>query len=386
MSLSDRINDVLNPNENYHVKNTLSSYANYEIMKVNICRTPVEKVLLEALTFLNSKFKQFTKSYTYDKIFHLYAIFECKNPENGEIVYIRTEKNPRVVFQTSSDLDLKTKDHYDLDLWKLSKNNPITVEDLILETKKLMGSKFDQYNPVDNNCQSYILSLIEAFFRCIKINYVPDAIKRYIYLNVSKALNKNSFAGILATKITDLGRFFNKLIGKGMKSSIKYALSDDDIKKFFKNKIKIIKYSDLDGMNIKDLLEPYKRCIILLELEDINLGHWCILKFNDKTKSITFFDSYGYFPENELKYSSDKMKRINKPTKLIKILYNQPYQVEYNNHRLQQGESNTCGKYCCVFGKMNMTVDEFNKMIRTQSEKENLTNDQVICKIFDEMN
>lgn len=384
MSLSDRINDVLNPNENYHVKNTLSSYANYEITKVNICRTPVQSILLDALTFLNKDFKNFTKSYTYDMIFHLYAIFECKNPENNNIVYIRTEKNPRVVFQTSDDLNLKTDDHYEIDLWKLSKNNPVTVGDLILETKRLMGSKFDQYNPVDNNCQSYILSLIEAFFRCINISYVPDAIKKYIYLDVSKALKKNSFAGILATKITDLGRFFNKWIGKGKESSVNYSLSNYDIKKFFKNKVKIIKYSDLDDMNIKDLLEPYHNCIILFELQDYNIGHWTLLNYNPKRKMITFFDSYGYFPENELSHEANKMKHINTPTKLLKILYEQPHKIEYNDHRLQQTGS-TCGKWCCVYAKSNMNVDNFHKMIRKKCKEEKLTNDELICKMFDEM-
>jgi hypothetical protein len=61
MSITDRINDIINPNDNYHVRNTLSSYQDYDVIRMNICRVPVEKILLQALSFLNKDFNDFTK-------------------------------------------------------------------------------------------------------------------------------------------------------------------------------------------------------------------------------------------------------------------------------------------------------------------------------------
>jgi hypothetical protein len=268
----------------------------------------------------------------------------------------------------------------------------VTLGELIRKTKEIMGPNYDKYNAVDNNCQVYILSIVDAFFRLMNISTTPEVYKRYIYLDVSKALQKNSFAGKLAEKITDIGRVLNKIIGRGKdknrninESSTDYSLSDSDIKDFFNNKIKIIKYSDLDNMDLNDLLKPYGRCIILYELEDYQRGHWCLLKYNKKHNMIQYFDSYGIFPENELKYQHPKLRQINKPTKLLKILYNQPYKIEYNNHRLQSTKPgiNTCGKWDCVFAQTDMTVDEFAEYIHKLTDKYNISNDELICKLYD---
>lgn len=384
MSIKDKINDLINPEDNYHVKNTLSSYSDYDVIRMNICRKPVMKILLQILALLDKGFRDFTKNgpYYYDQIFHLYAVFECRNPETNDMVYIRTEKDPRVIFKISDSLDLDTEDHLNIDFYKMTKDN-IKLGELILKTKENMGKNFDEYNPVSNNCQFYILELVNSFFQLINFPSGSQAYKRYIFTDVSKALKKNSFTGKLATKITDIGRIFNKLIGKGKETGVDYSLSDGDIKKFFKNKIKIIKYSDLDDIKLEDLFDKYNKCIILYELEDINNGHWTLLKFDDKNKTVQYFDSFGLFPESELRYMNPKLIEINRPSKLLKILDEQPYRIEYNDHKLQDFKTSTCGKWCCIFGKSNMSIDEFANYIKKNAELNNLTNDEYISKIYD---
>ena len=45
---------------------------------------------------------------------------------------------------------------------------------------------------------------------------------------------------------------------------LEYSLSDLDIKEFFKNKINVIKFSELpDYKSMDDVIGKYKRCIIL---------------------------------------------------------------------------------------------------------------------------
>ena len=213
MSIKEKLTDFINPDENnYQVKNALSQYANYKLMRMNICRTPVEKILLDILTTINKDFNKFTKSYSYDSIFHLYAIFEVEEPETKKKYYLRTEKNPRIQWKTSETLDLKTQDHYDIDLYKLGS---VEFQDMLLNTKQIMGNEYLKYHPVDNNCQVYIYSLLRGFFKSINISHVPDAYKNYIYLDVSKALKKTSLSAKLAHGVTQLGTRINALIGKG---------------------------------------------------------------------------------------------------------------------------------------------------------------------------
>lgn len=393
MSITERIEDAFT-GSNHHVKNALSNFYDYELVQMNICRKPVEKILLQIIKLFNSSFKKFNERYSYDEIFHLYAIFEIKSPDGNETVFIRTEKNPRIVFQTSDSLDLDTEDHYDIKLNKLGK---VKFGDMIVKCKSIMGDSYDKYNAVDNNCQVYILKLLEAFFKCINISNVPSVYVNYIYLDVSKALKKTSFAAKLAEKVTNAGRFFNALLGKGksrnkseyrkdLQNELSYELSDDDINDFFDGKINIVKYQDLKNKNIDDLLKPYNNCIILWELDGLNSGHWTILC--NKGNKVCFFDSYGHTPENELKYKQPEAKYLDQPYGLLlKILYEQPDEVEYNNYRFQHVSDfiNTCGKWCCVFGKLNYDVDGFRDMIYSKCKELRLHPDELICYIYDKL-
>jgi hypothetical protein len=172
---------------------------------------------------------------------------------------------------------------------------------------------------------------------------------------------------------------------------IKQSLSDDDIRNFFKSKIKIVKYSDLKDMqSIDDLLEPHMRCIILFEISAINSGHWTLLQqcYDTKKKKpyILFFDSYGYSPENEISVISPEFRKYSDQERgyLLKLLYEQPQEVHYNNYRLQKIKKNinTCGKYCCVKGKYPFIDEhEFQRLLRsTQFEP-----DYLICLLYERL-
>ena len=169
---------------------------------------------------------------------------------------------------------------------------------------------------------------------------------------------------------------------------LKQSLSDDDIRNFFNDKIKIVKYSELQNMeSIDELLEPYLRCIILFEITGFNNGHWTLLQqcYDTKNKKpyILFFDSYGYSPENEISIIPIQFKRESNQERgyLLKLLYNQPQEIHYNNYRLQKIKKgiNTCGKYCCVKGKYPF-VDEhdFEKILRSTD----LDPDYLICLLY----
>jgi hypothetical protein len=176
----------------------------------------------------------------------------------------------------------------------------------------------------------------------------------------------------------------------GLKQLMKQSLSDDDIFNFFDNKVRIIKYSELQDINhIDDIIKPFGFCIILFELLDINNGHWTLLQkcYKNKKPYILFFDSYGYKPENELNYAvSNKLLDITDQDRgyLLRLLYNQPLDVHYNQYRLQkiQTNINTCGKYCCVKGCFpDVNEDEFAELLRST----NYTPDELICLLYEKL-
>lgn len=169
---------------------------------------------------------------------------------------------------------------------------------------------------------------------------------------------------------------------------IDYSLSDEDIRTFFKNKIKIVKYSEIKNMkHIDELLEPYQRCIILFEISGLNTGHWTLLQqcYDLKTDKpyILFMDSYGYIPENEISVIDKSFRKYSNQEHgfLFKLFDKQPQEIRYNQYHLQKLARgvNTCGKYCCVKGLYPfMSEDEFARLLNSAK----MDRDKLISLIF----
>ena len=91
---------------------------------------------------------------------------------------------------------------------------------------------------------------------------------------------------------------------------MKKFLSNKDFNKYLNGASdKVVKYADLDQFeSVYDLLpEKHDFRIILIE-QRLNVGHWTLILRCDKM--ITFFDSYGYGPIQNLNFISKKMNKI----------------------------------------------------------------------------
>lgn len=342
------------------------------IKRIRICRKPVEEILLKIIKTINNNFNEYIKAKGYDYLCHLWMIIET---EEGN--YYKTEKSPRIVWKKLESLDDDYKDYFDIQIYKLG---DISIKEMLDNTEEIMGKKYDEYNYINNNCQVYIYELNRAIFKKFKLE-VPDAIKRYIYTPIDNVIKKNGLTSKLVNATTDIGRRVNSLIGKNMSDiyNIDYPLSDEDIKKYFDDKCKILKYNEIDNFKIKEN-EPL---FILYELKSNNNGHWiCINKFNNE---IYYFDSYGSYPENELKHQSQNaiINNLNPKNKVLKWLLEQPEKINYNNYEYQK-EGNTCGKWCCVFSKLKLNIDNFNKLIKYNKPKE-MSNDEYINILFEKL-
>ena len=147
-------------------------------------------------------------------------------------------------------------------------------------------------------------------------------------------------------------------------------LSDADIRNYLGGHTLVMKYNELDQYpDIDALLQPYNNAIILLEVKE-SFGHWvCIKRTGDV---ISFFDSYGGFPDSQKRYVSKKFLEESgqKYNKICELLDQASYQytVEFSDYGLQDisnHELATCGHWCCVFVKSGLTVEPFYEYIKS---------------------
>ena len=140
-------------------------------------------------------------------------------------------------------------------------------------------------------------------------------------------------------------------------------------------KSKVLTYNELTNYDTLDNLFDNKDVIYLLYESRKNFGHWCCLMKKDNG-NIEFFDSYGIFPDQELKWTNKTFREKNNMIlpHLTALLYNCPYQIEYNNHKLQKQEPdvNTCGKWCLLraLSKDICNIDKFASFFKNNKHFE----------------
>jgi hypothetical protein len=161
-----------------------------------------------------------------------------------------------------------------------------------------------------------------------------------------------------------------------------HALSNSEIEKALNNDVNIIKYSDIDKYkNIIDLFNGHKYVVILWDYqkEPSIFGHWtCLHYVGDNV--LSYFDSYGYKPE-ELRtyipkfYKKQHYPSINYLNKLLRNeMINNKRKIIYNHHKLQKLKTGieTCGHWC-IYRCLRSDLDEnqFYKLFKGVSNKDN---------------
>ena len=138
---------------------------------------------------------------------------------------------------------------------------------------------------------------------------------------------------------------------KFLKQIKSYSFSDEDMMKLVEGKANLVTYPQIKKYKSLDqLLGKYRACIILY-LQEKDYGHWCcIFQREDDPKIINFYDPYGYFPDDELKFNKEaKNKQLGQGEPYLSILMikeRNKYKYEYNPYKLQseQKNNNICGR------------------------------------------
>lgn len=201
---------ILPLRQNYppKVRALLQQKGNEHIERLTIYRAPLTRstnLLLQAFTTLamRGKFQERLKDLNYDKLYHLALIAETKEGSRifinkNEVIEI--ELNPKL----SPEAELKP-----IDLTLIPPN--LTINQMLSNTQQRMGKRYFVYNAATNNCQDYILNILEA-------NNIGDQSDRefvkqdvqYLFKGASRTITFASF-------LTSLSALKNRIIeGNGL--------------------------------------------------------------------------------------------------------------------------------------------------------------------------
>ena len=133
----------------------LKEVGDERIQSIQVCRNPVTKVIKNLINIVSlGMLKRKMKDKNYDELFHLFLVIRL---ENGKIYSL--EKNQRVTVHTGN----KSNDQSDCtSLFALRNYGYPTVREFLNNAEKLKIKGFYQYDGLINNCQKFILDLLNA--------------------------------------------------------------------------------------------------------------------------------------------------------------------------------------------------------------------------------
>jgi hypothetical protein len=217
----------------------LNQYGNYNIKRIQIYRTPVNKMINKFLKVIS--FGKFNKN-SYDDLFHLAFIATVDTPQGDKNIVV--EKNATINISTSYDTNEKTE-VLDVPL----NNKQLNLKTMMENTLNKVGNKrfylYDAFNR-DNaknggNCQQFIMDILTSN------NLSNPKIKEFVFQPLESLVEDLGSVGksvipTVARAITDIGAVFGA--GEdGFKLHtviVKRPVSEEEINKihneFIKNK------------------------------------------------------------------------------------------------------------------------------------------------------
>ena len=124
----------------------LENHGDERIIEMIISRNEVSSLLIGSLKLISTQFRDNVKN---DKLYHLKLLIRTTHSnislEKNEVISI----SPYHSEHNSENMIVKFK--YGL-----------TINILLKNTREFMGNKFTLYSAKDNNCQNFILSILES--------------------------------------------------------------------------------------------------------------------------------------------------------------------------------------------------------------------------------
>lgn len=156
--IGEGITDYLPIRRNYppKMRQIISQVGNETINKIIITRKPINPAIFNTANFLSRFGKDNLhnrfKKMSYDKLYHLAIIITTAQGSS-----VKIEKNEVLNAEMNPTIDTATQT-------KQITNLPInlTINEMLKNAEQIMGPKYFTYNAISNNCQDYILNLLQS--------------------------------------------------------------------------------------------------------------------------------------------------------------------------------------------------------------------------------
>jgi len=141
--------------------------------------------------------------------------------------------------------------------------------------------------------------------------------------------------------------------------------------------VTLIPYTDIHMYsNLEDIFAT--NYVLLNYLSSTNYGHW--IGLHKKNNVVTYFDSYGKLPDEQLEYIPMKYRvESDQEFPYLVILMNKwldednRRQVHYNSEQFQRYSSliNTCGRWVGLYLRYSddYTIEKFEKIMNDMRDK-----------------
>jgi len=266
--LPQRQSGVLRPKS----RKLLMGIANEPITSMEVIRTPIESYINNVLNAISlGAFKKAVATLGYDKLFHL-SLYINKKYVFHKIEVLTLDNAPSDIIKSNSEVK-------SVDL----PSSSITISDLIKKTKEYMGDeKFTSYDPVNNNCQDLVLSVLKAN------NLSTSELQTFIKQDAQSIFSKlPSFVGKFAQGVTDVAGRFNRLIeGEGVLEDIGSLLGFGfaiNLPQTTRDYIRKTQTSVPSGSGVSDRSSPIELHTILIPKSDLLAPEGSPRGFNKKS-------------------------------------------------------------------------------------------------------
>jgi len=322
------------------VEKILEKIGDATINGIKIGRSPVPALITGLIKVFSTT--------PYDKLFHLFIVLSTNK---GDVLL---EKNEVI----NMDLNPKIKAEY-----IIINNIPtnLTVNELMKNTEERMGNKFIPYSGYNNNCQHFIVNVLQAN----GINEGLDFVKQDTEDIFREHPNLRKFANT----ITDIAGRANVILQGGDLDKNSNGLYSDQIEKILNKKGYYI-----NGVFSKnELPEILKNGWYVINLQSTNEGdrkgsHWTCFKNINGGEIIEYFDAFGFSPP-------------------IQVMEKAKGDILYSKKQIQDTNATTCGWFCIgaiVSDKGYVSPhSHFNKYINMFSKNTKI-NDIILSKYLDD--
>jgi hypothetical protein len=217
------INKIINFKElvPQNVKTALNKIGSNKIISARVGRTPVQAIIQGALKTV--------ANVPYDDLFHLFIELTL---DNGQ----------KWVLEKIERINLVKEDRTKKQGAEFTSSFPVnkSVDELFQNTKNRMGDKFLPYQSASNNCQYFIMGVLDG-------NGLNNSERTAFVKQDTKAIfEKNPALRKFANTLTDIGGYGNAIIGEVSKpiDAIREATKPKTVKKKFNKAMNKLNFLD----------------------------------------------------------------------------------------------------------------------------------------------